>query len=179
MKFSKTNLPDVILIEPEVFGDNRGFFMETYHQSKFAAFGIDVSFVQENHTRSVKNTLRGLHFQKGEFSQGKLVRLIFGEVFDVVVDCRKTSPTFGKWTGLNLSDKNRLQLYVPPGFAHGFCVVSEIAEVVYLCSKLYSPENEGGILWSDPTLKVLWPTKEPIISEKDQKLPLFDSLNFF
>ncbi len=176
MEVKKTDLPGLLIVEPQVFGDKRGFFMETFHKAKFSKFGINVDFVQENHSRSIKNTLRGLHFQTGKLAQGKLVRVVLGDVFDVAVDCRKTSPTFGKWVGLTLSAENHLQMYVPPGFAHGFCVLSDFAELVYLCTNFYSPDHEGGIIWNDPALAIPWPVENPIISNKDKHLPKFSSL---
>lgn len=172
MQFHKTDLPGVILIEPKVFGDERGFFMETYHQPRFVAAGIDLPFVQDNHSRSKRGVLRGLHYQL-KFPQGKLVRVVQGEIFDVAVDARKSSPTFGRWFGTTLSDANHRQLYVPPGFAHGFCVVSETAEVLYKTTDVYHPEDEKTIAWNDPTIAVAWPVKDPLISPKDQQgLPL-------
>jgi dTDP-4-dehydrorhamnose 3,5-epimerase len=172
MQFLTTELPGVVLIEPKVFGDDRGFFMETFHRQKFAAAGIDVEFVQDNHSFSRRGVLRGLHYQL-KFPQGKLVRAIRGEIFDVAVDLRRGSPTFGKWCGYTLNDANRKQLYVPPGFAHGFCVLSDIAEVIYKCTDVYHPEDERAVLWNDPTIAVAWPVKEPIVSPKDERgIPL-------
>lgn len=168
MQFLKTELAGVVLIEPKVFEDERGFFMETYHRPRFAAVGIDVEFVQDNHSLSRRGVLRGLHYQL-KFPQGKLVRAIRGEIFDVAVDIRRGSATFGKWCGYALSESNRRQLYIPPGFAHGFCVVSETAEVIYKCTDVYHPEDERTILWNDPAIGVAWPVKEGVISAKDQK----------
>ncbi|HNV72219.1 MAG TPA: dTDP-4-dehydrorhamnose 3,5-epimerase [Candidatus Ozemobacteraceae bacterium] len=170
MKFSPTVVPDVILIEPDVFNDPRGFFMETFHQGKFAAAGIRDHFIQHNHARSAKGILRGLHFQHPK-AQGKLIRVIAGEVFDVAVDIRPESQTFGQWVAETLSADNRRLLYIPPGFAHGYCVTSEFAEVVYCCTELYAPEFEGGLSWNDPDLKISWPVQNPILSGKDQKQP--------
>lgn len=170
MKFRETGIEGLIVVEPTVFGDERGFFMETYHQAKFAEAGIKLPFVQLNHARSVKNTLRGLHFQSPN-AQGKLVRCLFGEIYDVGVDIRRGSPTFGKWFGINLSAENKLQLYVPPDFAHGYCVISDFAEVMYSCTDLYAPQNEGGIIWNDPDLAIPWPTTDPLLSQKDRKNP--------
>jgi dTDP-4-dehydrorhamnose 3,5-epimerase len=170
MKFHPTPLPGVLLVEPTVFTDPRGFFMETYHAPKFAEGGISESFVQDNHSRSVKDTLRGLHYQI-ERPQGKLVRVVAGEVFDVAVDIRQGSPTFGRWHGVNLSADNRLQLYVPPGFAHGFCVVSDTADVIYKCTDVYAPKGERTIRWDDPGLAIAWPVARPLLSEKDAAAP--------
>ncbi len=170
-KFQKLKIPELILITPEVFQDKRGFFLETYKESDFAKNGIKEKFVQENHSKSKKGVLRGLHFQKPPFSQGKLVRVIRGEIFDVAVDIRKNSKTYGKWVGIKLSEKNKKMLYIPPGFAHGFCVLSDFAEVIYKCTKPYSPKHESGILWNDKTLKIKWPIKKPILSKKDLSWP--------
>ena len=144
--------------------------METHHQRRYAEKGINCNFVQDNLSRSVRNTLRGLHYQI-EYAQAKLIQVIKGVVFDVVVDIRQGSPKFGQWAGVNLSDGNRRQLFVPEGFAHGFCVLSEAADVVYKCSDFYAPEDEGGILWSDPDLAVHWPVEKPLLSDKDSRLP--------
>jgi dTDP-4-dehydrorhamnose 3,5-epimerase len=169
--FKRLGIPAVILIEPKVFEDGRGFFMETYRMPDFAAAGIVVNFVQENHSRSGKGVLRGLHYQNPPFAQGKLVRVVKGEIFDVAVDIRKSSPTWGKWVKVILSEENKNILYVPSGFAHGFCVLSEIAEVVYKTTSVYSAESEAGIIWNDQDLNIEWPVKQPILSEKDSKLP--------
>lgn len=168
MRFLPTEIPDVLLIEPQVFGDSRGFFMETWHAGKFAAAGLDLNFVQDNHSKSVQGTLRGLHYQI-EKPQGKLVRVISGEVFDVAVDLRKSSPTFGKWVGDFLSAENKKMFWVPPGFAHGFYVLSADAEFVYKCTELYAPEHECCIRWDDPELGVAWPllAQAPLLSAKD------------
>jgi dTDP-4-dehydrorhamnose 3,5-epimerase len=168
MQFINTELPGVVLIEPQIFGDERGFFMETFHRPKFAAAGIDVEFVQDNHSRSRQGVLRGLHYQRTR-PQGKLVRAVRGSILDVAVDVRRSSPAFGKWVAYELSEENRRQLYVPPGFAHGFCVTSEIAEVIYKCTDVYQPQDERTILWNDPTLQVAWPITAPVVSEKDQR----------
>ncbi|MFQ3639939.1 MAG: dTDP-4-dehydrorhamnose 3,5-epimerase, partial [Chloracidobacterium sp.] len=153
MNFISTELPGVVMIEPQVFRDHRGFFLESYHQAKFAQAGLDVTFVQDNHSKSVRGTLRGLHAQRRR-PQGKLVRVVSGEIFDVVVDIRPSSLTFGRWLGVTLSAENFRQLYVPPGFVHGFCVVSETAEVLYKCTALYDPTDEIGIVWNDPELGI-------------------------
>ncbi|RMF81742.1 MAG: dTDP-4-dehydrorhamnose 3,5-epimerase [Nitrospirae bacterium] len=169
--FRETQLPGVIEIEPEVFGDPRGFFMEIYHREKYREAGIDVEFVQENHSRSGRRVLRGLHYQL-RHPQGKLVRVVAGEIFDVAVDIRRSSPHFGEWAGAVLSAENRRLLYIPPGFAHGFCVTSDLAEVVYLCTDFYDPEDDRGILWSDPEIDIHWPITEPVLSRKDRNQPL-------
>lgn len=170
MKIEPTSLQGVMLITPDVHGDERGFFMETYTKTAFERHGIDAEFVQWNHSMSGKNVLRGLHFQESH-PQGKLVRVIRGEVFDVVVDIRPGSPDSGKWLGFTLSDRNKLQLFVPPGFAHGFCVTSDQAEFIYGCTDYYCPGGERGIIWNDPDIGVAWPVKDPILSAKDKKLP--------
>lgn len=170
MNVINTSLEGVLIIETDVFNDNRGFFMETYHEKKYQQYGIDQVFVQDNLSYSVQGTLRGLHYQI-QYPQAKLVQVITGEIFDVVADIRPGSPTFGKWTGLYLSDKNNRQLFVPEGFAHGFCVISKAAHFLYKCSDFYAPDDEGGILWSDPDIGIDWPVKYPIISDKDSKYP--------
>jgi dTDP-4-dehydrorhamnose 3,5-epimerase len=169
MKFTPTNIPDVLLIDLEVFGDERGFFMETYQAEKFAVAGISYTFIQDNHSRSRQGTLRGLHYQIRR-PQGKLLRVVAGEVFDVAVDIRRKSPTFGQWVGVTLSAERRQQMWVPPGFAHGFYVLSEWAELVYKATDLYAPAWERTIMWNDPQIRIDWPLhpeKEPIISKKD------------
>lgn len=170
-RFARCELPEVILLEPKVFEDGRGFFMETYKYSEFAANGIRETFLQMNHSRSAKNILRGLHFQRSPKAQGKLVRVLAGNIFDVAVDIRLGSPSYGKWCGLVLSADNKKMVYVPRGFAHGFCVVSEEAEVLYLATEEYAPELEGGILWNDPDLNIPWPTQDPILSQRDRNWP--------
>jgi len=169
MQFVPTAIPEVILIEPEVFGDARGFFMETYHASRFAQAGIQADFVQDNHSGSRQGTLRGLHYQI-RHPQAKLLRVIFGEVYDVAVDIRRTSPNFGKWVGVNLSAENKRQVWIPAGFAHGFYVLSEWAELVYKVSDIYAPEWERSLLWNDPQLAIPWPLinqQMPILSKRD------------
>ena len=161
-------LSGVLLIEPRVFADERGFFMETWHQEKFAAAGLDVMFVQDNHSQSRKHVLRGLHYQL-RHPQGKLVRVVRGEVFDVAVDLRRSSPTFGHWVSETLSETNHRQMYIPPGFAHGFCVLSDTADVVYKCTALYNRDDEHTLLWNDPSVGVVWPVTDPVISAKDQR----------
>ena len=173
-EFIKTEIKDVILIKLKVFGDSRGFFMETYKKSDFERAGIDTDFVQDNHSKSTKGVLRGLHFQKEPFAQGKLVRCIRGKIFDVAVDMRRDSSTFGKWVGFELSEDNKLMLWIPKGFAHGFLTLSEEAEVIYKVSGgEYAPDYEAGIRWNDPDIGIKWPLDgEPILSEKDKKAPL-------
>ena len=169
-KFTKLDVEGMFLIEPTKFGDDRGYFMETYHAGEFKAAGIDVDFVQDNQSKSKKGVLRGLHFQTAN-PQGKLVRVISGEVFDVGVDLRPDSPTFGKWAGAVLSAENCNQLYIPEGFAHGFVVLSDSAEFCYKCTRLYDPTGEGGIIWNDPDIAIDWHLTEgfePLLSEKDK-----------
>lgn len=171
MKVSETALPGVLLIEPRVFGDHRGVFLETYHREKYARAGIAKPFVQDNHSHSYKGVLRGLHYQLKQ-PQGKLLYVVTGEIFDVAVDIRQGSPTFGKWVGVTLSAENRRQLYVPEGFAHGFYVLSERADVTYKCTDLYAPGDEYGILWCDADLNIAWPLQgTPLLSEKDARYP--------
>lgn len=170
MIFKPTRLPEVMLIEPKVFGDARGFFMETWEARKFAEGGIDASFVQDNHSRSSQWVVRGLHYQL-RHTQGKLVRITEGEVFDVVVDVRKSSPTFGQWVGEYLSADNRRMMWIPPGFAHGFAVLSERVDFLYKCTDYYDPASERTLLWNDPALGIEWPIPpgvQPIVSEKDR-----------
>lgn len=173
MKIISLSIPDVKMIEPDVFGDSRGFFMETYRRDLFKEAGIDVEFVQDNMSSSRKGVLRGLHFQKAPYAQGKLVRVVEGAVFDVAVDLRKGSPWYAKWVGDVLSAENKKSLYIPPGFAHGFCVVSDTAVFHYKCTEFYHPEAEGGLRWDDPTVAVEWPLPEipKITSPKDEKAP--------
>ena len=169
--FKETKIKDVYIIEPKVFGDNRGYFMETYRKEDFDKAGLKYNFVQDNQSKSKKGVLRGLHYQK-TFPQAKLVRVISGEVFDVAVDLRKNSPTYGEWVGEILSSENKKMLMIPRGFAHGFMVLSETAEFIYKCDEVYHPEDEGGIMWNDPDVGVNWPNDiEPLLSEKDQKHP--------
>jgi len=171
-RFERLDIPEVILIEAKAFEDPRGFFMETYKHSEFKTAGILQNFLQDNYSHSVKNVVRGLHYQKNPHSQGKLVSVIQGEIFDVAVDIRRDSPTYGKWVGVVLSSKNRRLLYVPEGFAHGFCVLSDEADVVYKVTLEYAPESDRGILWNDPAISVQWPTDRPVLSAKDAQLPL-------
>ena len=175
LRFIGTDLPGVILIEPQVFRDARGFFLETFHAGKYAAAGIPQTFVQDNQSSSVKNTLRGLHLQWRK-PQGKLVRVVRGEVWDVAVDLRRDLPTFGRWTAVSLSADNFHQLYVPAGCAHGFCVLSDVAEVEYKCTELYDPADEVGIAYDDPELAIPWPVTEPLLSPRDQHHPTLREL---
>ena len=170
MQVLATRLPGVLIIEPRVFLDGRGFFLETYHATRYADAGIDVAFVQDNHSRSRKDTLRGLHLQRTK-PQGKLVRVVEGEVLDVAADVDPASPTYGQWVGVTLSADNFRQMYVPPGYAHGFCVVSDIAQVEYKCTDFYDQADEDGVMWNDPVLAIDWPTTTPILSERDQRHP--------
>jgi dTDP-4-dehydrorhamnose 3,5-epimerase len=169
--FESLEIPEVVLIKPRVFGDERGFFMETYKMPDFITAGIKANFVQDNHSCSAKDILRGLHYQNPPFAQGKLVRAVRGEIFDVAVDIRKGSPTWGKWVGVILSAENKSILYVPAGFAHGFCVLSDLAEVIYKTTSIYSAEAEAGIIWNDEDLNIEWPVKEPTLSTKDEGWP--------
>lgn len=179
MKFTPTKIPEVMLIEPDVFGDERGFFMETWQRQKFVEAGIDYDFVQDNHSRSAKGVLRGLHYQM-QHSQGKLVRVTAGEVFDVAVDIRKNSPTFGHWVGRHLSAENKRMLWVPPYFAHGFYTISEFAEFQYKCTDCYAPEYERCIRWDDAQLNIKWPFVDaPIVSDKDQRGQPFEQAECF
>jgi len=171
LKFTEKSLPHVVLIEPMAFEDDRGFFMETFHSEKYAEIGISQPFLQDNHSHSRRGTLRGLHYQLKN-PQGKLVYVVKGEIFDVAVDIRRGSPSFGRWTGDLLSEKNKRQLYIPEGFAHGFCVLSETADVIYKCTDLYAPGDEYGVFWADDTIDIVWPMENPILSEKDLKNPM-------
>ena len=171
-KFNETNIKDVYIIEPKLFGDNRGYFMETYNEDDFKNNGLNYDFVQDNQSKSKKGVLRGLHFQKNH-PQAKLVRVLEGEVYDVAVYLRKDSPTYGKWVGVLLSSENNKMLMIPRGFAHGFVVLSETAVFAYKCDEFYHPEDEGGIMWNDPEIGIEWPYDgELILSEKDKKHPL-------
>jgi len=170
MKILRTDIKGVLILEPDVFSDDRGFFLETYHKVKYRGLGIPVEFVQDNLSFSRAGTLRGLHYQHPH-GQAKLVQVLAGHVYDVTVDVRKGSKNFGQWVGVHLSDANKLQVYIPDGFAHGFYVLSETALFSYKCSDMYAPECERGVLWSDPDLGIEWPVKEPILSEKDAKYP--------
>ncbi|WP_347254295.1 dTDP-4-dehydrorhamnose 3,5-epimerase [Leminorella grimontii] len=181
MNVIKTDISDVLILEPRVFGDERGFFFESFNQRVFEdTIGRKVTFVQDNHSKSSRGVLRGLHFQKGEYAQGKLVRCVAGEVFDVVVDIRKGSPTFGKWVGVYLSAENKRQLWIPEGFAHGFLTLSETAEFLYKATNYYAPASEGSILWNDKTIGIEWPiTQPPELSAKDAVAPQFHQASLF
>lgn len=168
------SLPEILLIEPRAFTDHRGFFLETHHQIKYTGAGLDRIFVQDNHSRSRQSVLRGLHYQLRK-PQGKLVYVVRGEIFDVAVDIRRGSPAFGRWEGTHLSDTNHRQLFIPEGFAHGFVVLSESADVVYKCTQFYEPGDEYGIYWADPKIGIDWPVDNPILSEKDQTFPALNS----
>ena len=183
MKIIETQLPGVVIIEPKVFGDRRGYFLETYQGLRYAEAGIDVSFVQDNLSHSSRGVLRGMHYQLN-FPQGKLVSVSRGEVFDVALDIRQGSPTFGKWFGALLNDENHRQIYIPAGYAHGFCVMSDVVDFQYKCTELYHPDDECGILWNDPNVGIEWPLDDVILSDKDKvnkplseiaddKLPVF------
>ena len=171
----KEPLPGLMVIKPKVYKDERGFFLETWQKEKYEKIGIEESFVQDNWSRSSQNVLRGLHFQKGN-PQGKLVSVRSGSVFDVAVDLRNESHTFGEWYGEELNEDNRLQLYIPPGFAHGFLVLTETVDFEYKCTSYYNPKDEYGIFWSDPDLNINWKIKNPIVSDKDKELPSFREL---
>ena len=175
--FKKLKIPEVILVEPQVFPDERGFFMESFKESIFKENGINTKFVQDNYSHSIKGTLRGLHYQKNPKAQAKLVIAIRGEIFDVAVDIRKGSPTYGKWVGEILSEQNHKLLYVPEGFAHGFCVLTDEADVLYKVNNEYSPETDRGLLWNDPKVGVKWPIEKLITSKKDQKQPLLENID--
>lgn len=183
MQVIETRLPQVLILAPRVFGDQRGFFVEAYHEDRYREMGIRERFVQDNHSRSRRGVLRGLHYQLIQ-PQGKLVRVTHGQVFDVAVDIRRGSPTFGRWVGVILDDLEHRQMYIPPGFAHGFCVLSEEADFLYKCTDYYHPQSEQGIAWDDPDIAIEWPLSEVVLSEKDsrnlrlarqapEKLPLY------
>jgi dTDP-4-dehydrorhamnose 3,5-epimerase len=173
MQFTPTAIPEVILIKPDVFGDERGYFFESYHTGKFAENGIHDVFVQDNESRSQKGVLRGLHFQREPFAQGKLVRVVKGAVLDIAVDIRPQSPTFGKWVSMELSGENKLICWIPKGFAHGFLTLEDDTIFTYKCSGLYNKASEGSILWNDPQLGINWGVETPSLSEKDKMAPLF------
>lgn len=170
MNVSKTALPGVMVIEPQIFPDERGFFFEAFHQKKFIEAGLNLQIVQINQSHSIKNVLRGMHAQRSE-PQGKFIRVLSGEIFDVAVDIRRSSPTFKKWVGVNLSSENKKAMYVPPGYVHGFCVLSESADVEYGCTMLYNPSDEMSVRWNDPDIAIEWPIKKPVLSEKDAAAP--------
>jgi dTDP-4-dehydrorhamnose 3,5-epimerase len=176
VKITQTELPGVVIIEPKVFGDERGFFLETFQAERYSSLaGISSRFVQDNHSRSRRGVLRGLHAQKQQ-PQGKLVRAARGEIFDVAADIDPRSATFGRWVGVTLSDTNHRQLWIPPGYAHGFVVLSEIADFEYKCTDYYHPESETGVIWNDPDLGIAWPIENPQLSDKDKRLPTLASL---
>lgn len=172
--FRRLDIADVVLIEPKIFSDARGYFMETFQQSTFEENGITGQFVQDNLSHSSRGALRGLHYQIDPYAQGKLVTCYRGEVYDVAVDIRKGSPTYGKWIGEYLTSDNRKMLYIPPGFAHGFCVISDKADFIYKVTGEYAPSFDRGFIWNDPKIGVVWPIDEPILSDKDKQLPGFD-----
>lgn len=175
MKVIETALPGVLIIEPKVFGDQRGFFLESFQTERYRDAGIDLPFVQDNHSRSQRGVLRGLHFQRTR-PQGKLVSVSRGSVYDVAVDINPDSPTCGQYVGVELNDENHRQLWVPPGYAHGFCVLSEVADFQYKCTDLYFPEDEGGLIWNDPEVNIPWPIEQPLLSGKDQLNPTLQQL---
>jgi len=170
MRIVETAIPGLLLIEPRIVQDERGFFVETYHESRYAQAGVTAHFVQDNHSHSLRGVLRGLHYQLRR-PQAKLVRVARGEVFDVAVDIRRGSPTFGQWHSALLSDTNGRQIFIPAGFAHGFCVLSEVADLEYKCSEFYDPEDQLGVIWNDADLGIAWPVATPILSEQDRGLP--------
>jgi dTDP-4-dehydrorhamnose 3,5-epimerase len=176
MDVQNTPLDGCKLIVPTVFGDPRGFFLETYREDVFQKAGLPTQWVQDNFSRSAKGILRGLHFQRGDAAQGKLVRCTQGTVFDVVVDLRRSSKTFGQWYGVELSETNHHMLFVPEGFAHGFCVLSEMADFQYKCTRVYNPKVEGGLIWNDPTVGIRWPLTDPKLSDKDKVFPQWAEL---
>ena len=175
MKIIETQLPGVLIIEPKVFGDHRGFFLESFQVERYRQAGIDLPFVQDNHSRSQRGVLRGLHFQRSR-PQGKLVSVSRGAVYDVAVDIDPKSPTCGEFVGVELNDENHRQLWVPPGYAHGFCVLSEVADYQYKCTDLYFPEDEGGLIWNDPDVNIPWPISDPQLSAKDMRHPVLRDL---
>ena len=176
MKIQSTNIPGVLLMNLEVFKDPRGGFLESYQQNRYKELGLNVEFVQDNHSHSVKNVLRGLHYQVKR-PQGHLIYVIRGVIFDVGVDLRPGSPTFGQWQSFRLSDDQPQQLFMPAGIAHGFCVLSEEVDILYKCTDYFDPDDEGGLLWSDPSLKIDWPIREPIISERDSRFPVLEQIS--
>lgn len=171
MKVIATELPEVLIVEPAVHEDDRGFFMEIFHEERFRESGLPCNFVQDNHSFSIRNVLRGLHYQEPN-GQGKLVRSVTGRIFDVAIDIRRGSPRFGRWAGVELSEENRRQLWIPAGFAHGFCVLSESAHVIYKCTSLYDRRADRSIRWDDPEIGIRWPVEQPLLSAKDAAAPL-------
>lgn len=178
-EFQKTKIPDVILVKPKIFEDERGFFMETYQKNEFKEAGIISDFIQDNHSKSSYKVLRGLHFQKNPYAQAKLVRCLQGEIYDVAVDLRKNSSTFGQYVSAVLSSKNYYQLYIPRGFAHGFLVLSNSADVAYKIDNIYAPDYEAGLIWNDSQVNINWPIKNPILSQKDKTWPTLKDLQIF
>ncbi|HOT45134.1 MAG TPA: dTDP-4-dehydrorhamnose 3,5-epimerase [Spirochaetota bacterium] len=178
MPFTFTNLEinGLVMVEPRVFPDDRGFFLESYKESDFARAGIPFRFVQDNHSRSIRNVIRGLHFQRPPRAQGKLVRVIRGKVWDVAVDIRKGSPTYRRWVGVELSEENKLMIFIPPGFAHGFVALTDDVHIMYKCTEEYDAALDGGIRWDDPDIGVAWPVKDPVVSDKDRVLPYLREL---
>ena len=176
--FETTPIDGLVIVKPRVFPDDRGFFMETFKASEFARNGIALPFVQDNHSKSSKGVLRGLHLQKGDHAQGKLIRVTAGKVWDVAVDCRPESPTFLKWFGLEISAENKVMFYIPPGFAHGFVTLEDDTEFLYKCTAEFNKESEGGIKWNDPRIGIDWPIKDVLVSEKDEILPTSDMIDF-
>ncbi|MFH1654831.1 MAG: dTDP-4-dehydrorhamnose 3,5-epimerase [Pseudomonadota bacterium] len=172
--FQKLAIPEVVLIKPKILRDKRGFFIETYKELDFTNAGVNIRFLQDNHSSSSKNTLRGLHYQKNPSAQGKLIRCVRGEIYDVAVDIRKGSPTYGKWIFADLSEENAHMLYIPPGFAHGFFAKCDMTEIVYKCSAEYDSKNDKGIIWNDPIININWPTLSPILSDKDKGNPTLE-----
>lgn len=176
MRVKPTHIPGVLVLEPDVFRDDRGYFFESWSQRRYAELGLPAQFVQDNISRSRKDTLRGLHLQLPPMGQGKLVHVLEGEVFDVAVDVRHDSPHFGQWVGETLTAENRRQIYIPPGFAHGFCVLSESATFAYKCTQYYAPGSEQSVLWSDPDIGITWPTQAPLLSPKDAAAPRLNAI---
>ena len=178
--FERQNIPELILIKPKILRDDRGFFLEVFKNTDFTSAGITEPIVQINHSHSAKNVLRGLHFQVAPYAQGKIVTATQGEIFDVAIDVQPQSPTYGKWVGTKLNDKNQNLFYIPKGFAHGFCVLSDTADVVYLCTgHEYVPQHERGLIWNDPKVNIAWPINKPILSEKDLKNATWEKLEKF
>ncbi|GAB1403505.1 dTDP-4-dehydrorhamnose 3,5-epimerase [Lentimicrobium sp.] len=177
MKITPTEIPDVVIINPRVFKDERGYFLESYNRDKLIEAGIKEDFVQDNESKSSKGVLRGLHFQRSPYAQGKLVRVIKGAVYDVAVDLRKDSPWYGKWVGVYLNGEEKNMCWIPPGFAHGFVTLEDDTVFAYKCSRPYHPDAEGSIRWNDPQLNIQWPVENPLLSDKDLKAPLFDEFN--
>lgn len=173
MEIVKTSIPDVLIIKPQVFEDDRGYFFESYNKEKFLQNGLDQNFVQDNESKSVKGVLRGLHFQAPPFAQGKLVRVMKGAVLDVAVDIRKNSPAYGQWTSVVLTEENKWMYWVPPGFAHGFATLADDTVFFYKCTNVYNKASEGSIRWNDPDLGIKWDIENPVLSDKDQSAPLF------